>query len=145
MTYNNDWLWWLFGVEIPPILYLAWWLWWIWPIPSTLKTWELKGSGTNVHYIMEFRKIIRERSGGIHGILFPWNAGNTPANAGHCPCVGSMLAHRLRRWPNIEPTHGQCPVFSGPLLVAYHDQLNLFRPSNISHIDHPNIKMASYK
>ena len=19
-----------------------------------------------------------------------------------------MLAHRLRRWPNIEPTHGQC-------------------------------------
>ena len=26
-----------------------------------------------------------------------------------------MLAHRLRRWPNIEPTHGQCPVFAGYL------------------------------
>ena len=26
--------------------------------------------------------------------------------------VGSMLAHRLRRWPNIEPTMGQCPVFA---------------------------------
>ena len=38
-----------------------------------------------------------------------------PANTGHCPCVGSMLAHRLRRWPNIEPTHGQCPVFAGYL------------------------------
>ena len=36
-----------------------------------------------------------------------------PANTGHCPCVGSMLTHRLRRFPNIEPTHGQCPVFAG--------------------------------
>ena len=24
-----------------------------------------------------------------------------------------MLAHRLRRWPNIEPTMGQCIVFAG--------------------------------
>ena len=40
-----------------------------------------------------------------------------PANTGHCPCVGSMLAHRLRRWPNIEPTHGQCPVFAGYILI----------------------------
>ena len=24
---------------------------------------------------------------------------------GSYPCVGSMLGHRLRRWPNIEPTH----------------------------------------
>ena len=38
---------------------------------------------------------------------------NIPANTGHCPCVGSMLGNRLRRWPNIEPTHGQCPVFAG--------------------------------
>ena len=27
--------------------------------------------------------------------------------------AGSMLAHRLRRWPNIEPTYGQCPMFAG--------------------------------
>ena len=24
-----------------------------------------------------------------------------------------MLVHRLRRWPNIEPTMGQCIVFAG--------------------------------
>ena len=35
-----------------------------------------------------------------------------PANTVHWPCVG-MLAYRLRRWPNIEPTHGECPVFAG--------------------------------
>ena len=32
---NNDWLCWLFGVETPPFLSLAWWLWWIWPIPAS--------------------------------------------------------------------------------------------------------------
>ena len=26
-----------------------------------------------------------------------------------------MLVHRLRRWPNIEPTMGQCIVFAGEL------------------------------
>ena len=25
--------------------------------------------------------------------------------------VGPMLGHRLRRWPNIEPTFGECVVF----------------------------------
>ena len=29
------------------------------------------------------------------------------------PCAGSMLAHRLRRWANIEQTHGHCPLFAG--------------------------------
>ena len=24
-----------------------------------------------------------------------------------------MLGQRRRRWANIEPTHGQCPVFAG--------------------------------
>ena len=28
------------------------------------------------------------------------------------PNVGSMLGHRLRRWPSIEPTLGQCIVFA---------------------------------
>ena len=36
-----------------------------------------------------------------------------PANTGHCPCVGSMLGQRRRRWASIEPPHGQCPVFTG--------------------------------
>ena len=27
--------------------------------------------------------------------------------------AGSMLVHRLRRWPDIEPTSGQRPVFAG--------------------------------
>ena len=31
-----------------------------------------------------------------------------PANTIHCTNVGSMLVHRLRRWPNIEPTLVQC-------------------------------------
>ena len=26
--------------------------------------------------------------------------------------VGAMLVQRLRRWPNIEPTVSQCPVFA---------------------------------
>ena len=30
-----------------------------------------------------------------------------------------MLVHRLRRWPNIEPTHGQCPVFAGSMTSIY--------------------------
>ena len=29
------------------------------------------------------------------------------------PKVGSMLTHRLRRWPNIEPTLGERLVFAG--------------------------------
>ena len=31
----------------------------------------------------------------------------------HWPNVGSMLCHRLRHWPNIEPALGQCIVFAG--------------------------------
>ena len=27
-----------------------------------------------------------------------------------------MLAHRLRRWPNIVPTLGECIVFAGGVL-----------------------------
>ena len=36
-----------------------------------------------------------------------------PANTGHSTNAVSMLAHRLRRWPNIETTLGECPVFAG--------------------------------
>ena len=36
-----------------------------------------------------------------------------PANTGHSPNAVSMLAHRLRRWPNIETALGECPVFAG--------------------------------
>ena len=42
-----------------------------------------------------------------------WTWRGIPAKTEHWPCVGSMLAHRLRRWANNEPTHGQCPVFAG--------------------------------
>ena len=31
----------------------------------------------------------------------------------HCPNAGSILVHRPRRWPNIEPTMGQSIVFAG--------------------------------
>ena len=36
-----------------------------------------------------------------------------PANTTHWNNVGSMLAHRLRRWLNIKPTLFQCVVFAG--------------------------------
>ena len=36
-----------------------------------------------------------------------------PANTGHSTNAFSMLAHRLRRWPNIETALGECPVFAG--------------------------------
>ena len=35
-----------------------------------------------------------------------------PANTRHSAIVVSMLNHRLRRWPNIEPTMVQCLVFA---------------------------------
>ena len=35
-----------------------------------------------------------------------------PANTEHSPKAVSMLAHRLRRWPNIETAVGECPVFA---------------------------------
>ena len=31
----------------------------------------------------------------------------------HEPNVGSMLVHRLRRWPRIDPALGHCLVFAG--------------------------------
>ena len=37
----------------------------------------------------------------------------SPANARRSPNVESMLAHRLRRWPNTDPTLGQRLVFAG--------------------------------
>ena len=36
-----------------------------------------------------------------------------PANTGHLPNAVSMLAHRLRRWTNIETALGECLVFAG--------------------------------
>ena len=35
-----------------------------------------------------------------------------PANTWHLPNAVSMLAHRLRRWPNIETAMGECRVFA---------------------------------
>ena len=35
-----------------------------------------------------------------------------PANTTHWNSVGLMLAHRLRRWPNIKPTSFQCVVLA---------------------------------
>ena len=43
----------------------------------------------------------------------------SPSNTGNSPNAISMLAHRLRRWPNIETALGKCPVCAGsfPLVV----------------------------
>ena len=43
----------------------------------------------------------------------PYTAGSLPANKGDLPNAVSMLAYRLRRWPNIETALGECPVFAG--------------------------------
>ena len=34
------------------------------------------------------------------------------------PSVGSMLGHRLRRWPDIEPTLRKLPAFAGNAAVT---------------------------
>ena len=36
-----------------------------------------------------------------------------PSKHGKLPNADSMLAHRLRRWRNIESALGECPVFAG--------------------------------
>ena len=41
-----------------------------------------------------------------------------PANTGHSSNAVSMLAQRLRRWPNIETALDECPVFAGALLLG---------------------------
>ena len=43
------------------------------------------------------------------------------ANTGLSPNVGTMLAHFLRRWPNIVPTLGERPVFVGKSLFSLAD------------------------
>ena len=55
-----------------PFLSLAWWLWCMY-LTYNIYTKESTGSGTNVHCIMEFRKI---HQGNNQGILFPWNGVN---------------------------------------------------------------------
>ena len=37
---------------------------------------------------------------------------STPVNTCHSPNTGSMLAQRIRRWPDIETALGDCPVFA---------------------------------
>ena len=47
-----------------------------------------------------------------------------------------MLVHRLRRWPNIEPTMGQCIVFAGfnePSTPVYFTYGGSERPMQYQH------------
>ena len=46
-----------------------------------------------------------------------------PANKRRLPVAGSMLVHRLRRWPNIKPTLGKLTLFAcQPCRCAYISQ-----------------------
>ena len=36
----------------------------------------------------------------------------------HSPNAVSMLAHRIRRWPNIETALGECLVFAGRAIIT---------------------------
>ena len=50
-------------------------------------------------------------------MLFAPTMGAHPSHSANTkwpPSVGLMLAHRLRRWANINPTLGGCLVFAGP-------------------------------
>ena len=48
-------------------------------------------------------------------------ANSDPANIRHSPNAVSMLAHRLRRWPNIKTALGECLVFAeeSPYVFVY--------------------------
>ena len=51
-------------------------------------------------------------------LVFPVRASDIPANTGHLPNVDWMLGQRLRRWPNIQTTLGESPVYvTDPLSV----------------------------
>ena len=56
------------------------------------------------------------------------------ANTRHSADVVSMLCHRLRRWPNIDPTFAQSLVFAGDRLFVVircsHISAALFNPAN---------------
>ena len=48
----------------------------------------------------------------IRYCLFALHGKSIPEHKSDCPNSGSMLAHRRRRWTNIEPELGQCIVFA---------------------------------
>ena len=65
-----------------------------------------------------------------------------PANTGYIPNIGSILVHRLRRWPNIKPTLGQRP-FAGArtssarcrqVFIAQHQEVSFRRRQVFFHI-----------
>ena len=51
-------------------------------------------------------------------IIYQLILDGSPENTRHCTNVGTMLARRLRRRPNIETTLVQCLVFAG-IYVRY--------------------------
>ena len=64
----------------------------------------------------------------LHEILATgyWDVGWIPATSIRWANAGLMLAHSLRRWPNINTALGQCPVFAGicPAILNKHETLN---------------------
>ena len=70
-------------------------------------------------FCVSFRPL-RPDAGGLRHLVSGRGGRNVrrrplPENMGHSPNAVSMLAHRLRRWPNIETTLSKCPVFAGRL------------------------------
>ena len=53
-----------------------------------------------------------------------------PANTGHSPSSVSMLAHRLRRWPNIGTALDECPVFAEWHLTVGNRLIDIFQDSH---------------
>ena len=53
----------------------------------------------------------------VRRLFVHFTSASIPANTWHSPKAVSTLAHRLRRWPNIETALGECPVFAGMVIV----------------------------
>ena len=60
---------------------------------------------------------VHPEDGEMNEIVSETNRDNYPTNTWHSLNAVSMLAHRLRRWPNIETALGECPVFAGIVVV----------------------------
>ena len=50
---------------------------------------------------------------GMNRLRLKWGQCVHPKNTRHSPNEGTVVAHRLRRWPSIVPTLGECLVLAG--------------------------------
>ena len=79
---------------------------------SKVKKWQWRFFG-DIRKPLTFEKFTPNYCRYIYTDLLLLYVTPVPAHIKHRPNVESMLVHRLRRWPNIDPTLGRCPVCAG--------------------------------